>query len=130
MTSKRHTIQVDFDDYLYDLARERRAGEIRARQLGFQAPELTGAATARGLAAWPGWRSPLAPGIRDPELAHRFAREIALAEGLLLTLTVAPGGYWSRGGRIGRPGRGLPRGLPRRLAGRRRRRTRPLRGRA
>jgi hypothetical protein len=31
VTSKRHTIQVDFDDYLHDLANERRAGAERAR---------------------------------------------------------------------------------------------------
>ena len=33
VASKRHTIQVDFDDYLYALAKERRAGaEQRARR--------------------------------------------------------------------------------------------------
>jgi dimethylaniline monooxygenase (N-oxide forming) len=31
VTSKRHTIQVDFDDYLHGLAKERRAGAERAR---------------------------------------------------------------------------------------------------
>jgi dimethylaniline monooxygenase (N-oxide forming) len=31
VTSQRHTMQVDFDRYLYELARERRAGERRAR---------------------------------------------------------------------------------------------------
>jgi dimethylaniline monooxygenase (N-oxide forming) len=31
VASKRHTIQVDFDRYLYDLAKERRAGAQRAR---------------------------------------------------------------------------------------------------
>jgi phenylpyruvate tautomerase PptA (4-oxalocrotonate tautomerase family) len=31
VASKRHTIQVDFDDYLRDLAAERRAGAQRAR---------------------------------------------------------------------------------------------------
>ena len=40
VSSKRHTIQVDFDDYLHDLAKERRAGAIRARQQGFQPPVL------------------------------------------------------------------------------------------
>jgi len=44
VTSKRHTIQVDFDDYLFDLAKERRAGEIRARQLGYPAPQFASAA--------------------------------------------------------------------------------------
>ena len=40
VASKRHTIQVDFDDYLFALARERRAGGLRARARGFQPPEL------------------------------------------------------------------------------------------
>jgi dimethylaniline monooxygenase (N-oxide forming) len=31
VASKRHTIQVDYDDYLFDLAKERRAGAARAR---------------------------------------------------------------------------------------------------
>ena len=31
VASKRHTIQVDFDDYLHALAKERRAGAQRAR---------------------------------------------------------------------------------------------------
>jgi thioredoxin reductase len=38
VASKRHTIQVDFDDYLFDLARERRKGEQRARHRGFALP--------------------------------------------------------------------------------------------
>jgi hypothetical protein len=38
VTSKRHTIQVDFDEYLYKLARERRAGAERARAAGFALP--------------------------------------------------------------------------------------------
>ncbi len=38
VSSKRHTIQVDFDDYLLDLARERRAGAARARAAGFALP--------------------------------------------------------------------------------------------
>jgi hypothetical protein len=35
VSSKRHTIQVDFDDYLHELAKERRAGAERARAAGF-----------------------------------------------------------------------------------------------
>ena len=31
VASKRHTIQVDFDDYLHALAKERQAGAMRAR---------------------------------------------------------------------------------------------------
>ncbi len=32
VTSRRHTMQVDVDDYLYDLAQERKAGVERARR--------------------------------------------------------------------------------------------------
>lgn len=38
VASKRHTIQVDFDDYLYALDTERRAGVERARTRGFALP--------------------------------------------------------------------------------------------
>jgi len=38
VASKRHTIQVDFDDYLFALAKERRAGAVRARMQGFRLP--------------------------------------------------------------------------------------------
>jgi dimethylaniline monooxygenase (N-oxide forming) len=38
VASKRHTIQVDFDDYLHDLASERRAGAARARARGYLPP--------------------------------------------------------------------------------------------
>jgi hypothetical protein len=38
IASKRHTIQVDFDDYLYALEKERRAGAERARRNGFRLP--------------------------------------------------------------------------------------------
>ena len=38
VASKRHTIQVDFDEYLYELGKERRAGAERARQAGFTLP--------------------------------------------------------------------------------------------
>jgi dimethylaniline monooxygenase (N-oxide forming) len=38
VASKRHTIQVDFDDYLHALAGERRAGAQRARANGFRTP--------------------------------------------------------------------------------------------
>jgi thioredoxin reductase len=38
VASKRHTIQVDFDDYLYALDKERRAGAERARARGFALP--------------------------------------------------------------------------------------------
>ena len=38
VTSKRHTIQVDFEDYLHGLEQERRAGAQRARDAGFPLP--------------------------------------------------------------------------------------------
>jgi hypothetical protein len=38
VASKRHTMQVDFDNYLYELAREQRAGAARARAAGFRLP--------------------------------------------------------------------------------------------
>jgi dimethylaniline monooxygenase (N-oxide forming) len=38
VASKRHTIQVDFDDYLVALDKERRAGAERARARGFALP--------------------------------------------------------------------------------------------
>jgi hypothetical protein len=38
VASKRHTIQVDFDDYLYALDAERRAGAERARAHGYALP--------------------------------------------------------------------------------------------
>ena len=38
VASKRHTIQVDFDDYLYALDKERAEGTERARANGFRPP--------------------------------------------------------------------------------------------
>jgi cation diffusion facilitator CzcD-associated flavoprotein CzcO len=38
VASKRHTIQVDYEDYLYSLAKERRAGAARARANGYIPP--------------------------------------------------------------------------------------------
>jgi hypothetical protein len=38
VASKRHTIQVDFDDYLHALTKERREGAARARANGFLPP--------------------------------------------------------------------------------------------
>ena len=40
VASKRHTIQVDFDDYLHALAKERQAGAARARARGYLPPAL------------------------------------------------------------------------------------------
>jgi dimethylaniline monooxygenase (N-oxide forming) len=40
VASKRHTIQVDFDDYLYALAKERQMGAVRARAHGYLPPAL------------------------------------------------------------------------------------------
>ena len=36
--SKRHTMQIDYDQYLWDLERERRTGAARARDAGFPLP--------------------------------------------------------------------------------------------
>ena len=47
VASKRHTIQVDFDDYLHALAKERRAGAERARRQGFRLPVTPRAAPAQ-----------------------------------------------------------------------------------
>jgi hypothetical protein len=47
VASKRHTIQVDFDDYLHALGKERRAGGERARRQGFALPVAPGAARAQ-----------------------------------------------------------------------------------
>lgn len=44
VASKRHTIQVDFDRYLYDLRRERRRGGARAAAAGLTLPVLPRAA--------------------------------------------------------------------------------------
>jgi dimethylaniline monooxygenase (N-oxide forming) len=38
VASKRHTMQVDFDNYLYDLGKELRRGAERAREAGFSLP--------------------------------------------------------------------------------------------
>ncbi len=38
VASKRHTMQVDFDNYLHDIGKERRAGARRARDAGFRLP--------------------------------------------------------------------------------------------
>jgi hypothetical protein len=38
VASKRHTIQVDYDDYLYALEKERREGALRARERGLELP--------------------------------------------------------------------------------------------
>jgi hypothetical protein len=46
VASKRHTIQVDFDDYLHALAKERAAGAIRARANGYLPPALCRASAA------------------------------------------------------------------------------------
>jgi hypothetical protein len=38
VASKRHTIQVDFDDYLYALRKEVARGESRAEASGYRRP--------------------------------------------------------------------------------------------
>ena len=46
VASKRHTMQIDFDDYLFELERERRRGGARARELGYPLPIPPRAAAA------------------------------------------------------------------------------------
>lgn len=46
VASARHTMQVDFDNYLHDLGRERRAGGRRMRERGFQLPVAARASAA------------------------------------------------------------------------------------
>jgi cation diffusion facilitator CzcD-associated flavoprotein CzcO len=50
VASKRHTMQVDFDNYLYDLGKELKAGAARARAQGFGLP-VTPRARVREAAA-------------------------------------------------------------------------------
>jgi hypothetical protein len=50
VASKRHTIQVDFDDYLYALTKEREAGAQRAAARGGVAPLEARAASASAAA--------------------------------------------------------------------------------
>jgi dimethylaniline monooxygenase (N-oxide forming) len=46
VASKRHTMQVDFDNYLYDLRKELKAGAARARAAGFRLPVASRAGVA------------------------------------------------------------------------------------
>lgn len=50
VASKRHTMQVDFDTYLYELRRERKAGARRMRTRGFALPVPARAAAAESAA--------------------------------------------------------------------------------
>lgn len=50
VASKRHTMQVDFDNYLYDLRKELKAGARRAREVGFTLPIAPRAARAEATA--------------------------------------------------------------------------------
>jgi dimethylaniline monooxygenase (N-oxide forming) len=49
VASKRHTMQVDYDDYLADLGKERRRGAERARAAGFRMPVPPQASAAAAL---------------------------------------------------------------------------------
>lgn len=51
VASKRHTIQVDFDDYLHRLAKERRAGTERAAAAGYAPQVPARVASGEGVAA-------------------------------------------------------------------------------
>jgi dimethylaniline monooxygenase (N-oxide forming) len=50
VASKRHTMQIDFDNYLYALNKELKAGVVRAREAGFVLPVPPRAATVPVLA--------------------------------------------------------------------------------
>ena len=51
VASKRHTMQVDFDNYLYELGKELKAGAARARAAGFRLPVTPRAQPAAAAAA-------------------------------------------------------------------------------
>jgi cation diffusion facilitator CzcD-associated flavoprotein CzcO len=51
VASKRHTMQVDFDNYLYELGRELKAGAARARAAGFALPVAPRARAGEGAPA-------------------------------------------------------------------------------
>ncbi len=51
VASKRHTMQVDFDNYLYELGKELKAGAARARAAGFRLPVTARAQPAAAAAA-------------------------------------------------------------------------------
>ncbi len=51
VASKRHTMQVDFDNYLYSLRKELKAGAARARTAGFSLPVPARAAALAPVAA-------------------------------------------------------------------------------
>jgi hypothetical protein len=51
VASRRHTMQVDYDDYLADLAKERRRGAQRARAIGNRLPVPPRAAEEEAAAA-------------------------------------------------------------------------------
>jgi hypothetical protein len=51
VASKRHTMQVDFDNYLYELRKERGRGAVRARNAGFSLPVPPRARRAEAAAA-------------------------------------------------------------------------------
>jgi hypothetical protein len=51
VASKRHTMQVDFDNYLYALSKELKAGSARARAAGFALPVPAQAAVEPAAAA-------------------------------------------------------------------------------
>jgi cation diffusion facilitator CzcD-associated flavoprotein CzcO len=53
VASKRHTMEIDFDDYLYALRRELKAGARRAREAGFRLPVAPRAHAAPTVASPP-----------------------------------------------------------------------------
>jgi cation diffusion facilitator CzcD-associated flavoprotein CzcO len=58
VASKRHTMQVDFDNYLHALGRERRAGARRMRERGFALPVPARATASEPAACAPAGSAP------------------------------------------------------------------------
>jgi dimethylaniline monooxygenase (N-oxide forming) len=51
VASKRHTMQIDYDDYMHELPRERRRGTERARAQGYRLPVPPRASASEAVAA-------------------------------------------------------------------------------
>ena len=77
VASKRHTIQVDFDDYLHALGKERRAGAERARRQGFSAAGGRPRRRGRGAGMTAARRLPAAGKRERTKAANREAILVA-----------------------------------------------------
>ena len=87
VASKRHTMQVDFDDYLYALGRERRARRAARARAGFRLP-VAGRARRRQLPRMTPARAPASASARRPQnrraildAAQRGVRRAGLRRG-------------------------------------------------